>query len=314
MKIIHGLENLETGLKNTVVAIGVFDGVHRGHQEILHQTAREACSLGYQPIVLTFNIHPGELFAPAHAPTYLSSLAQRTELVEVYGGGIEVVVVVNFTHEFASLTPEEFVSSVLENQLGAKHVLVGADFRYGKERKGNVTTLLHSGAEKGFTVTVVPPILQDGMRISSTHIRNLVAEGDLPNAISLLGHPFNVQGRIVEGKKLGRELGFPTANLQPLQPKQQLPGNGIYAAYAHLDDGRRIRAAVNVGTNPTTDTDGLRKVEAYLMDGFFGDLYGQDLGIEFCTKIRDEAKFPNLDALITQMHNDVAAIDRMLSR
>ncbi len=308
MHIINSLQDAPEALRNTVVAIGVFDGVHRGHQEILKQTVREARSQGLTPIALTFDIHPGELFAPEQSPPYIASLSQRAVLMDRYGGGIEAVAVVRFDREFAALSPAAFVSDILEARLGAKHVLVGADFRYGSQRAGSVTDLLGDGAKCGFTVTVVPPILIHGHRVSSTQIRGLVAGGNLPAAIDLLGHPFVVEGTIGYGKQLGRTLGYPTANLHPTQPRQLLPGNGVYAAYALLQSGQTVRAAVSVGTNPTTDTDGGRKVEAFLMDGFSGDLYGQQLALDFREKVREEQKFDGLDTLMSQMALDVAGI------
>ena len=175
----------------------------------------------------------------------------------------------------------------------------------GRGAAGTVTTLLGAGAKNGFAVTVVPPILINGERVSSTQIRGLIAAGDLPGAVFLLGHPFVVEGTVVSGKRLGRTLGYPTANLSPTQPRQLLPGNGVYAAWARLAGGRTVRAAVSVGTNPTTDTDGGHKVEAFLMDGFSGDLYGQPLALDFRVRLREEQKFDSLDALTAQMARDV---------
>lgn len=313
IQVFHGLESILTPFTRSAVAIGVFDGVHRGHQEILQQTAREGRSQGLTPLALTFDIHPSELFRPEAAPPYIASLEQRAALIDAYGGGIEAVVMARFDHAFAALSPQAFVADVLEAKLGARHVLVGADFCYGKGRAGTVTTLVESGARNGFAVTVVPPILLSGERISSTQVRGLIAQGDLPAALRLLGHPFVVQGRVVSGKRLGRTLGYPTANLAPLQPRQLLPGNGVYAAFAFLEDGRSVRTAVSVGTNPTTDRDGMQKVEAYLMDDFNEDLYGQTLGLDFRLKVRDEAHFDSLPALVAQMRRDVSDIRAILS-
>jgi len=312
MRTLYPLQNSPDTLQNTVVAIGVFDGVHRGHQEILKQTVREARSQGLLPIALTFDIHPTELFRPDLSPPYIASLSQRIALIEHYGGGIEAAAVVRFDREFAGLSPKAFVADVLEGTLGARHVLVGADFCYGTQRSGSVTTLLRDGARNGFAVTVVPPILIHGERVSSTQIRGLVGDGDVPSALALLGHPFVVQGVVGHGKRLGRTLGYPTANLVPIQPGQLLPGHGIYAAYANLDDGRSIRSAVSVGTNPTTDRDGSRKVEAFLLDDFHEDLYDQSLGLDFREKIRDEQKFDSLKALITRIKGDVEEVARRL--
>ena len=308
MRTLYPLQDSPETLQDTAVAIGVFDGVHRGHQEILKQTVREARSQGLTPVALTFDIHPTELFVPHQSPPYIASLSQRVELMEEYGGGIEAVAVVRFDRAFAGLSPEAFVAGVLEGILGARHVLVGADFCYGSRRSGSVTTLLRDGARNGFAVTVVPPILIGGERVSSTGIRGLVAAGDLPAALGLLGHPFVVQGAVGYGKRLGRTLGYPTANLVPTQPGQLLPGDGIYAAYAWLADGQTVRAAVSVGTNPTTDTDGGRKIEAFLMDGFAEDVYDQSLELDFREKVRDTQTFDGLDALVTQMEQDVQQI------
>ena len=273
---------------------------------------REAQSQGFTPAALTFDIHPGELFAPEKSPPYIASLSQRAALMSAYGG-VETVAFIRFDQAFASLSPDAFVAEVLEGRLGARHVLVGADFRYGWQRAGTVTTLLGAGASCGFTVTVVPPILIHGERVSSTQIRGLVTAGDLPAAVDLLGHPFVVEGNVGSGKQLGRTLGYPTANLVPTQPNQLLPGSGVYAAYALLASGQRVRAAVSVGTNPTTDADGGRKVEAFLMDGFRADLYGQPFALDFRFKVRDEQKFGGLDALVSQMARDVAGIAERLA-
>ena len=314
MTVIHGLHDSVLPLANTVVAIGVFDGVHRGHQEILRQTVREARSQTLTPVALTFDIHPSELFAPDASPSYIASLRQRAALMDEFGGGIEALVIVKFDRAFASLSPAAFVSDVLEGHLGAKHVLVGADFCYGKSRAGTVTTLLGAGAQNGFAVTVVPPILINGARVSSTQIRGLVAEGDLVQAVGLLGHPFVVEGTVVQGKQLGRTLGYPTANLQPVQLKQQLPATGVYAAWAQMEGGDTYRAAVSVGVNPTTDTDNMTKVEAYLLDFPPAlDLYGTSLSLDFRARIRAEERFASLDALIAQISRDVSAVRALLS-
>lgn len=290
----------------TAVAIGVFDGVHRGHQEILTRTVTAAHAAHAVPIALTFDIHPEDLVAPSRAPGYVCTLEQRRELIQQVAPGIESIVVVRFTREFASLSPHLFTSSVLSDRLRARHVLVGEDFHYGHARSGTLEMLAEDGMALGYGVTVVPAVQEDGHRISSTRIRSLIAGGEIDAAANLLGHPFSIRGVVVTGKKLGRTLGFPTANLQPDNPRQVAPANGVYAAYAELADGRGVPAAVSVGTNPTTDHDGLRKIEAFLLGGFNEDLYGQSLTLRFVRRLREERKFDSLDSLVAQMNKDVA--------
>ena len=273
---------------------------------------REARSQGYTPLALTFDIHPSELFAPDSAPPYIASLAQRAELIDAYGGGIEAVVIVRFDRAFAGLSPQAFVADVLEGNWMPGTSWSAQTSATARAAPAPSRRFCGRGAQNGFAVTVVPPFLLHQERISSTQIRRLVARADLTEAVELLGHPFIVQGVVGHGKQLGRTLGYPTANLLPTQPRQLLPGNGVYAAYADLDDGRRVRAAVSVGTNPTTDSDGERKVEAYLMDDFSEDLYGQALALDFREKIRDEKTFDTLASLVTQMRRDVEAVARIL--
>lgn len=312
MQIYTSLDNVS--LSNSSVAIGIFDGVHRGHQEILRQThaAAGAAQLGLS-IALTFNPNPAEVLAPARAPNYICSVSQRLEWIETLCG-IDCAVVVPFTQEFASLLPNDFVAEVLLQRLGARQIFVGADFRYGRDRQGSVMDLEAAGATHGFEVTIVHPISEMGERVSSTRIRSLVTEGRIDAANHLLGHRFALRGQVVEGKRLGRTLGFPTANLRLVQPRQLLPLAGVYAGFAGIAQGvgrslERFPAAISVGTNPTTDgEDAPVSVEAYLMGGFDGDLYGKALDIEFAAYIRPAEKFDSLDSLVTQMHRDIIAV------
>jgi riboflavin kinase/FMN adenylyltransferase len=312
MEIYHGIDGLR--LTDTAVAIGVFDGVHLGHQAVLSGAASMARSVGLRAVALTFDIHPAVLLAPDKAPPSICTVPQRAELIRQYGGGVDAVVIVSFTREFASLSPDDFVKSVLVDRLGARHVFVGSDFRYGHNRVGDGQTLTAEGAEYGFTVDVIEPIVVDGERVSSTRVRSLVQEGAVLPALRLLGHDLSIAGTVVHGKKLGREIGFPTANLTPLDPRQLLPADGVYAGYADLPDGRRFRTALSVGTNPTTDSDGARKVEAYLMDGFDGDLYGAEISLSFRDRLRGQVEFRGLAPLIELIANDVATIDGLLPR
>src|SRR5579862_2090633 len=318
MQIYKSLDNLS--LKNSCVAIGVFDGVHRGHQEILRQTRGADFAPGEgQAVALTFDPNPVEVLAPARAPLYICSLSQRLEWIGTLCG-IDSTVVAPFDHAFAQLLPIQFVEDVLVERLGTRQIFVGADFRYGRDRQGSVMDLEAAGQTHGFEVTIVHPISEGGERVSSTRIRSLVSAGKIEAANHLLGHVFTLRGRVVGGKKLGRKLGFPTANLALEQPRQLLPCVGVYAGYAVLTDESagvparvRVPAAISVGANPTTDGEGApTKVEAFLMEGFDADLYGKAIDIEFVSFVRAEEKFETIDALVAQMHRDIKRITLVL--
>ncbi|MGO8672795.1 MAG: bifunctional riboflavin kinase/FAD synthetase [Capsulimonadaceae bacterium] len=309
MNVYHGIDHL--GLKNTSVAIGVFDGVHLGHQAVIRAAVSHARDRG-QPalsVVFTFDVHPMTLIAPDRTPAAISTLKQRLDLIEEYGGGVDSVVAVRFNAEFANLSPEQFVRDVLHERLDAFQVCIGPDFRYGHERAGTVDTLRAAGGRYGFAVAVIPPVEIGGCGVRSTRIRNLILEGDIESATALLGHRYAIAGVVVEGKKLGRTIGYPTANVVLSEPTQILPADGVYSGVTKVE-ASWFRSAVSVGTNPTTDTDGRRKVEAYLMDGFDADIYGRAVEIEFGARVRGQIAFSSIDALKAQIEADVAEIER----
>jgi len=315
MKVYRSLTDIR--LRDTTIAIGVFDGVHRGHQKVLLR-ARESAKLmpGGQSLALTFDRHPAELVAPDHAPRYLSSLSQRLEMIAELSP-VDAVLVVPFDPRFASLSASEFVKEVLVERLDAIRIFVGADFRYGKGRAGSVMDLQAAGENYHFGVDVVHSVAEHGERVSSTRIRALVSEGDMSTAKRLLGHRFTLRGTVVKGKQLGRAIGVPTANLLPEQSNQLLPAFGVYAANVLLPLGRSGRAerpaAVSVGVNPTTDPPGAgAKVEAYILDDFNDDLYGAEIDIVFLEKIRGEQKFDSLQDLVNQIDADVAVIKTII--
>lgn len=312
MRVTYPLQNAERPGEPSVVAIGIFDGVHRGHQQILRQTIREASSQNLVPVVLTFDTHASELLHPERRPSYINSLSQRVNLLDRMGGGLGEVAIARFDRDFAALSPSDFIRNVLLGMLSVRHILVGADFRYGHNREGRVSTLLRSGAEDNFAVTVVPPILEGNNRISSTQIRQLIHDGDVMSAVELLGHEYAVRGQVVLGKRLGTTIGYPTANVMPEREGQQLPSNGVYAGTITLQSAEAFRCAVSVGTNPTTDHDGVKKIEAFIMDGFSRDIYGQTVDLAFAKKIRDEKKFSSLKDLTDNIAVDVRMIDALL--
>jgi len=270
------------------VAVGTFDGVHRGHREVIAGAHT----------VLTFDPHPTSVVKPGHEPPLLTTLERKAELVASLG--VEELVVVPFDDEFAARSPAEFVQSVLVDALGATHVSVGENFRFGNRAQGD-TDLLR--ADDRFETRVTPLLEVDGEIVSSSHIRGLVLGGALEYAGALLGAPFVVDGPVAHGDKRGRTLGFPTANLVPAEG-YCTPGHGVYACRAWTADGRRHAAAVNVGVRPMFESGRGELIEAFLID-FEGDLYGEPLRLEFHRRLRGERRFADVDALVAQMASDV---------
>jgi riboflavin kinase/FMN adenylyltransferase len=266
------------------VAVGTFDGVHLGHREVIHGA----------DTVLTFDPHPLAVVAPQACPPLLTTLERKAELLESVG--VDELVVIPFDKEFASRSAQEFVDEVLVGTLGATHVSVGENFRFGHKAQGDTAMLQ---ADSRFETRVVPLLEIDGEVVSSSHIRGLVLGGAVMYADRLLGAPFVVQGEVVTGDRRGRELGFPTANLVP-QNGYVTPGHGVYACRT----GNGHIAAVNVGVRPMFVTGRGELIEAYLLD-YDGDLYGSALRLEFLKRLRGEKRFASVDALVEQMHRDV---------
>ncbi len=271
------------------VAIGTFDGVHVGHREVIRGS----------DTVLTFEPHPVSVIRPEAAPKLLAPFSIKRDLIA--GLGVEELVVIPFDHDFAARTAEEFVDDVLVGQLGAESVSVGENFRFGRGAKGTPGFL---AADDRFDTRIVPLVEAAGETASSSHIRGLVAAGDVRTASEFLGGPFLFEGEVVPGDQRGRELGMPTANIVP-DDALVCPSNGVYAAWAHGHP-----AAVNVGVRPTFDTGRGLLVEAYLI-GFDGDLYGETLRIAFVERMRGEKRFESVDALVEQMQADVAQAERI---
>jgi riboflavin kinase / FMN adenylyltransferase len=265
------------------VAVGTFDGVHRGHREVIAGSDS----------VLTFEPHPVSVVAPQHTPKLLTTLAVKAELIASLG--VAELIVIPFDHEFASRGADEFIDDVLVGALGAIQVAIGENFRFGHRAQGDPRLL---AADERFT-TVVHPLLEvDGEIVSSSHIRGLVLAGEVAQATHFLGAPFQLRGEVAHGDERGRELGFPTANLVP-DEDLACPGHGVYACLA---DGRP--AAVSIGVRPTFKTGRGELIEAYILD-FDGDLYGTELRLEFLERLRGERRFDTPEALIEQMHRDV---------
>jgi riboflavin kinase/FMN adenylyltransferase len=278
------------------LTIGNFDGIHRGHQAMLQRLCEGAEDLRLTPAVLTFDPHPREFFAPERAPPRLSTVRSKLEAFRAYG--VAVTFVARFDARLAALSPEAFVHEVLEQRLDARWVLVGDDFRFGKGRAGDLG-LLRSKARR-FSVEGMRTVSVDAQRASSTAIRNALAAGDLAHAAALLGRPYTMSGRVAHGAKLGRHLGFPTANLAL---KQKPPLTGIFAVRVHgLGPGPRAGVA-SLGVRPTVEAGAAPLLEVFIFD-FDEAIYGRRIGVEFLHKLRDEERFPDLDALMHQIRAD----------
>lgn len=296
MHVSHGL--FPTHVPH-VVTIGNFDGLHRGHQAMLARLKEEAARRNLPSCVLTFEPHPREFFSPANAPARLSSLREKAELIRA--AGIERLHVCRFNQSFSALSPERFIETVLVGTLQAKWILVGDDFRFGAKRAGDFTLLKQAGQTLGFETAFLPTVEINGGRSSSTAVREALAAGDMAGAAQLLGRPYSISGHVVHGDKLGREIGFPTANIQ-LQHNRP-PLAGIFAVEVCGLDGSPLPGVASLGTRPTVKENGRPTLEAFIFD-FNGELYGRRLRVDFLKKLRDEEKYPDLDALIAQINRD----------
>lgn len=304
-----GLDAVPAGWGHCVVTIGVFDGVHRGHAEIIGKAVALARQRGIPSVLITFVPHPSEVVRPGSHPPQLTTMVRRAELVEELG--IDVFCALPFTLDFSRLPPDEFVHEALVDRLHASDVIVGENFRYGFKAAGDVAELQQLGTRFGFTAQGVTLLVDGETTLSATYVRSCVRAGDMGAAAEALGRPHRVDGVVERGDRRGRELGFPTANLRT-DEWAALPADGVYAGRVHLLDerGRTVNgpplgiAAISVGTNPTFEVR-QRRVEAYVLD-FDDDLYGDGLGVEFVQHLRGQERYDTVDALVEQMHKDVA--------
>ena len=304
MNIIHAASELDTKGKRVCLAIGFFDGVHLGHQQILRQTIADARQHDGIALVLTFDQHPATIVAPEKVPPLIYSLPQKLRAIESLG--VENIFLIRFDKKFSEQSGEQFIRSLAQSPGKIRSVCVGANFVFGHKRSGNVALLKKLGAELDFSVHGLSALSLDGQRVSSTRIREAIRAGDFDDASQMLGRPYAISGTIVVGDKLGRTLGFPTANLDA--SGLALPPNGVYAALTKMD-GKLYRVALNIGFRPTVATGKQSRVEAYLLD-FHGELYGKELEIEIGEKLRDEKKFGSPEELREQIARDVAAVSR----
>ena len=307
----HGLDSVTPGWGHCVVTIGVFDGVHRGHADIIGRAVAQAREAGVPSVLITFVPHPSEVVRPGSHPPVLTTIPRRAELVDRLG--VDVFCALPFTLEFSRLPPDEFAHRVLVERLHASGVVVGENFRFGHKAAGDVATLQRLGRTFGFRAEGVELLADEGTVLSATYVRSCVQAGDVAAAAVALGRPHRVDGVVERGDQRGRKLGFPTANLRT-DEWTALPSDGVYGGYiVRLDEGGRTVAApplgigaISIGTNPTFEVR-QRRVEAYILD-FDGDLYGDALGFEFTHRVRGQQRFDTVQELIDQMHLDVEEI------
>lgn len=309
MNILRVAAHQPVGWPDVAVAVGNFDGVHRGHQELVRAMVAEARAMSGTAVVLTFDPHPVQIVAPRTAPGTLLSLEQRAEILATLS--VDQLAVLPFDRGLSRLPPGDFVAAVLRDTLAARAVVVGESFRFGARRQGDVSTLVSLGKDLGFRVRALAPLLAGGRPISSSRIREALVSGHVREAGELLGREFFVEGTVVQGAGRGRTIGVPTANLEP--ESKLLPAVGVYAGrFRDLDDstGRRHSCVVNVGRRPTFDA-GELTVEAHLL-GFDGDLYGHRARLFFTARLRDERRFDGPEALLTQIRQDMGRARALL--
>ncbi|RYY73231.1 MAG: bifunctional riboflavin kinase/FAD synthetase [Gammaproteobacteria bacterium] len=299
-EFIRGLHNLRPEHKGCVATIGSFDGVHLGHQLILCQLIQIAREQNLPAVVIVFEPQPQEFFAGEKAPARL--MRMREKLEAMWAVGIDKVLCLHFNHELRSLSADQFIDRVLVDGLAIKHLVVGDDFRFGCDRKGDFALLQRRGTELGFAVTDTHTLEIDGKRVSSTRIRHLLEAGNFVEAEKLLGKPYGIYGRVVYGKQLGRQLGVPTANVD--LRRYRSPLHGVFAVTAIFKDGAQVQGVANVGVRPTVN--GLKKplLEVHLFN-FSRDIYGAVIDVVFHHKLRDEQKFGSLDELKAQLQTDI---------
>ena len=303
MRLFHGYDNAEIA-RPTVLTLGVFDGLHLGHQLIVRTVVERARAVGAVPTVITFDPHPRAVLHPESAPPLLQTFDQKIEALSLLGVGQTIVV--RFTEEFARVEAEEFLRDVVQERLHAREVYLGRGFAFGRGRRGDIELLRRVSARLGFVAGEVPEVRLRGRRISSSLVRELLAAGRVNLARRMLGRPYGVEGRVVRGAERGRTLGFPTANLRPRN--RVIPRPGVYVT-ATLIEGAWRRSVTNVGTRPTFERQGESSVETYVMN-WSGDLYGDVVRVRFLHRLRDERRFSSVEELKRQIDCDAGRAER----
>lgn len=301
MQLVRGLHNMRPAPAGCVATIGNFDGVHSGHQVILQRLANRAKALGVPGCVIIFEPQPLEYFRPDDAPIRLTRLRDKLELFAA--AGVDQVLCLAFNRKFQQLSADAFVQKVLVQALNIRHLQVGDDFRFGCDRSGDYAFLQQAGSRYGFSVEPTHTVAFNGQRISSTLVREKLSQGDFATAEQLLGRPYSINGRVMHGQKLGRQLGVPTANIQ--LKRRHAPLRGVYVVSVRLQDGRSLPGVANIGMRPTVEQQSeIAHLEVHLLE-FDEDLYGQQLAVTFHHKLRDEERFTTLDKLKAAIEQDV---------
>lgn len=306
MELIRGLESLKPAHRGSAVSIGNYDGVHLGHQTVLRELVRHAGELGVPATVVVFEPTPQEFFAPDASPARLMRLPEKLQALREQG--VDRVLCLNFNRQLAEMQPDEFIQRILVQGLGARYLVVGDDFRFGRARRGDFALLKAAGRAYSFEVQDTGALLADGQRISSTRIREALEAGDMERAVNMLGRPFALSGRVLYGAQLGRELGFPTANVA--LRRRVVPVRGIFAARVHGIDTTVHDGVAYVGNRPAVGGRGTL-LEVFVFD-FEGDLYGRRVCVELLHRIRDDAHFDDLQAMQIQIRKDVHAARKWL--
>jgi len=307
MRLFHGYENAEIA-RPTVLTLGVFDGLHLGHQLIVSTVVARARAAGAVPTVITFDPHPRAVLHPASAPPLLQTLDQKVEALGVLG--VEQAIVIRFTPEFAEVRAEDFLRDVAHERLQAREVYLGRGFAFGRGREGNIELLKAVSGRLGFLAGEVPEVRLRGQRISSSRIRELLLAGRVNLARRMLGRPYGVEGRVVRGAERGRTLGFPTANLQP--QNRVIPSRGVYVT-ATLIEGAWRRSVTNIGVRPTFEGAAEPSIETFVMD-WEGNLYGDVVRVRFLRRLRDERRFSSVEELKRQIDADAARARQFFAR
>ncbi len=298
MRVIRGVPDKRLGLKNAIVTIGNFDGIHVGHQEIFNELVETSRSVGGTSVVISFNPHPLKILFPEKCPSLINTFREKAELLSRMD--IDCLVCIRFTKAFSEIDPLSFIKDVLLDKIGMNKLLVGYDFGFGKGREGSIDFIRESSGDLGYEMKVIDPLKLGDVTVSSTLVRKLIREGKVARAKTYLGRPFSIRGRVVHGDARGRELNFPTANISAFN--KMVPPNGVYLAEC-LVDGVKYPSLVNIGRRPTFGND-KRLIETYLLD-FDKDIYGRFIRVFFLRHLRDEMKFDGAEELKAKMTEDL---------